>query len=183
MLRPIQNKKAVSTMIGYVLLVTFAIIMSAFIYSWMKSYVPKEGLECPDGTSFFVKESYYNPTTGILNLTIKNNGNFNIAGSFIKATISETQEIATIDLTKNLTSGGINSSAVDAVFFFDKLDDVKPGENPLAPGDEIKLGFENIGADYYSVELIPIRYEKINRKNHVVTCGDGRIEEILNPVA
>ena len=178
MLRPIQNKKALSVMIGYVLLVTFAIIMSAFVYTWMKSYVPKEGLSCPDETSFFVKDSYYNPTAGILNITLKNNGNFNIAGTFVKATTSSTQEIASVDLSKNISSGGINNTAIDGVFLVDSIENFETGKNSFTPGDEILLSFDAV-AGYYSIELIPIRYEKVNRKDQVVTCGDGKVEEIL----
>ena len=47
-------------MIGYVLLVSLAIIMGGIIYTWMKTYVPKDALECPEGTSLIIKGYEYN---------------------------------------------------------------------------------------------------------------------------
>jgi hypothetical protein len=51
------NKKGISVMIGYVLLVSAAIIMGAITYNWMKIYVPtNEDLKCPDGISIAISE-------------------------------------------------------------------------------------------------------------------------------
>jgi len=39
-----MNKKGISVIIGYLLLVSFAIIISGMVYVWMKTYVPTEKL-------------------------------------------------------------------------------------------------------------------------------------------
>ena len=57
------NKKGVSVIIGYVLLIAFAILISAGVYAWLKTYVPREPLNCPDGVSIFVKEAGFNSST------------------------------------------------------------------------------------------------------------------------
>ena len=47
-LKVTRGKKGVSIIIGYVILIAVAITMSFLVYAWMKSYVPKEELKCPD---------------------------------------------------------------------------------------------------------------------------------------
>jgi len=42
----VRNKKAVSAIIGYVLLVTMGIVMSVIVYNYLKTYVPADALDC-----------------------------------------------------------------------------------------------------------------------------------------
>ena len=43
-------------MIGYILLISMTIMMSIIVYQWVKTYVPKDLPDCPDGTSVMIKE-------------------------------------------------------------------------------------------------------------------------------
>lgn len=79
-----MDKKGISIMIGYVLLITAAIAMSFIVYSWMKTYVPQEELKCPDDVSMTIKEVKCNSANYQMTVTIKNNGLFNIDGYVIK---------------------------------------------------------------------------------------------------
>jgi len=45
-----KNKRGVSIVIGYVLLIAISIVISILVYQALKTYVPKEALECSDGT-------------------------------------------------------------------------------------------------------------------------------------
>ena len=103
----LQDKKGLSIMIGYVLLVAIAIIMSMIVYQFIITYIPREALECPDGVSVFIKETKYDCTLGAetLEVTIKNNGLFSVAGYFIHATTEVGQELATLDLSGKIESG------------------------------------------------------------------------------
>ena len=78
-----KTKRGVSIMIGYILLITFVIAISIFVYQWLKTYVPKEGLECPDGVSIYISKANINPNEGKLTLTLKNTGRFDINGVFV----------------------------------------------------------------------------------------------------
>ena len=89
-----KDKKAVSVLIGYVLLVVFAVILAAIVYQWLRTYVPTEGLNCPDGTSIFISETSY--CDNQLNLTLKNNGRFDVSGYFLHASNSSGEDIGTI---------------------------------------------------------------------------------------
>ena len=75
-----KDKKAVSVLIGYVLLVVFAVILAAIVYQWLRTYVPTESLNCPDGASIFISDANY--CENALSLTIKNNGRFDLAGYY-----------------------------------------------------------------------------------------------------
>mgnify|MGYP001569847861 FL=1 len=83
-------------MIGYVLLISSAVVMASIVYMWMKGYVPQDSPECSDGVSVMVKD--IECVGGNLSLTLKNNGLFNVDGLFMKAAFKPSEEIATNNL-------------------------------------------------------------------------------------
>ena len=167
-----MNKKGVSIIIGYVLLVTFAIIMGGILYQWLKGYVPKDILKCPDGVSAFIEdvgcidhEDYF-----VLNLTLKNNGRFGIAGYFIHATDDPSQELATVDLsTYHFEGGNKDRSAI----LFSLVED-----NPIKPNDRKRSRF-NLSSQIYSIEITPVRFQVENNKKRLASCGDAKVKEIV----
>lgn len=93
----LSDKRGISVIIGYVLLISIAVIMSAVVYAWMKSYVPVENAECSDGVSVLFDTTEC--SEGKLIVRIENNGLFNVDGMFLRASLKPIQEIATFDLT------------------------------------------------------------------------------------
>jgi len=164
-----KDKKALSIMIGYVLLIVIAIIISTFVYVWLKSYVPRESIECPEGVSVFIEDIEYVKTWDIsqLNLTLKNNGLFDIDGYFIHATDAPNQELATIDLSKY--GGGKGGVILFGAKTF------KPGESRGTKFDFTNAPFETI----YSIEVIPIRFEIIDNKQRLASCGNAKVKETI----
>lgn len=168
-----KNKKAVSIMIGYVLLVAIAVIMSIIIYNWVKTYVPRDTPNCPEGVSLMIKKiSCLQEANGNYNLSVvvKNNGLFDIGGYYIRATNSSDQELATIDLSKYGEGvGGMIRIEGD-------LGTKKQKESnfTLSP---LSGGFISEFTRLYSIEIIPIRWQEINNKKKLVTCGDAKIRE------
>jgi len=165
-----KNKKAISPMIGYVLLISGAIFMSVIVYAWLKTYVPKAALECPETTSIFIKNYLCNSNE--LQITFENNGKFNLTGYFIRATNSSEQELATIDLSSKLLEGGIKVG--NSILF------EEGNENILGPNSEKthKFNLTEIGS-IYSIEIIPIRYQEQDNKMRLVSCGNAKIKEEL----
>ena len=159
-------------MIGYILLVTAAIVMGSLVYQWLKTYVPSEILSCPGDTSIFLKEYSCNPTSHQLNITLKNNGKFNIAGYFIHVTNESSQELATKDISLYVKSGGV--AAGGSVIF------VAGSDNPMKPGEEKKSNFNltnlNLGT-IYLIEIIPARFQRVENKLSFVSCGNTKIKE------
>ena len=166
-----KNRKGISIMIGYILLIVIAIIISVIVYQWLKTYIPTDPLECPDGVSVFVEDYTYNCTTNQFNFTLKNNGRFSIAGYFIHATNSPEQGVATIDLSE-YTSLGVGG----AVIFSADI-------NSLIPNNKINNTFDLSNTSIqqiYSVEIVPVTYRVYNNKNRIISCGDSKIREEIS---
>ncbi len=166
----LMSKKGISIMIGYVLLISAAVVMGAIVYQWMKTYIPREPLKCPDGISLMVKNAECN-TTGewILNLTLKNNGRFDVDGYFIYATNESGQELATIDLA-NYTSLGKNTDGL--VVFSDKFRVNKEKQNIF---NLTGSGINQI----YTIEILPVKSIIKDNKKRLVNCGSAKIKETL----
>ena len=161
-----KNKSGLSAVIGYVLLVSFSLIIAGIIYFWMQSYIPSSAeVECPPDVSIFINEIECNFPQ--LKLNIKNNGKFNINGYFIRGTTALDQEVATKDLSNK--EGGIY------------LFDVEEGF--LAPGTDETAIFdlsEFTSTEIFSIEIIPIRYEEVENKKKLATCNNAKIREQIN---
>lgn len=165
-----MNKKAVSIMIGYVLLIAGIIVVSAIVYVWLRSYVPRETIECPDGVSLFVENSICEFEGGNynINISIKNNGRFDVDGYFIKATKSQEQEVATFDISEGL----VGRSAQGGIVLF--------SGGALGPGESGREDLYSLEDPIFSIEITPIKYEVIEGKNRLVSCGDAKIKETIN---
>ena len=179
----IKNKKGVSVLIGYIFLISVTIIISTIVYQQLKTYIPTEKLECPEGVSVFLKEVAYDCDNKELNITLKNNGRFSVAGYFIAATDSPEKELATIDLSE-YTKFGVGGLVL---FNFISENLIDPNQEiksvfDLFPNQEVKNVFDLSNApsaQFYSLNIIPIRYQEIENKNRIVSCGDSRIEKTL----
>ncbi len=176
---PTLNKKkkiAVSTMIGYILLITFSIIIAGVVYQWLKTYVPKDGVACPDGVSVYISNSAYDNAKNELKLTLKNNGQFSVGGIYIYYSTSETEEIATNDLSEKIASGGSRLNPGISVGII--------GENSFEPGGEDKvLVFDMSGLaeqKIYAVEITPIRWQEEKNKKQIVNCANAKTKKILD---
>jgi len=163
-----NSNKGISIMIGYILLITTAIIISTIVFQWAKTYIPTDPIECPDGVSIYIKESIYKCDNKELDLTLRNNGRFNIGGYLIHATTSPSQELASEDLSQ-YTQLGAGKSAV--IFI--------PLGNPMKSNREITSVFNLSDLNFsqiYSVEIIPIIHQDGTRVN----CAEARIKEKLS---
>lgn len=173
----LKGRKGVSVMIGYVLLITLAVVMGGIIYQWMKTYVPSESLECPDGVSIMIKEvtCTLDGSDLRLNLTLKNNGRFDIGGYFIHATNDSEKELATIDLSPNLNDEYHEGYWMNPGVKFDA-----GNVNSLGPGSERVSNF-NFTNTYFntisSIEIIPVRWQVEKGKTRFVSCGNSKVRE------
>jgi hypothetical protein len=83
----IRNKKGMSEMIAYVILIVIALSLSVLVYTYLKQYVPKyEVPSCPDGISISLSsaECKYDVSNGSLSLSFLNRGRFNISAVYLK---------------------------------------------------------------------------------------------------
>lgn len=85
----IQNKKAVSLLVSYVILISIVLAMSSLVYAWIKARADKPFAEesCPKDLSLILVSSPCSVSgyTNTMNITVQNKGLFNIHGYIIKS--------------------------------------------------------------------------------------------------
>ena len=83
MLRKI-NKRGISLIVSYVLLISMALILATGVYIWLKSFNLNPPVDCQDGTTVII-DNYQ--CGNEFNLNIKNNGLFTVDG--VVVTVSD----------------------------------------------------------------------------------------------
>ena len=163
-------------MIGYILLVSLAVVMGGVMYVWMKSYVPKDSVDCPDGSSISIKSYEYSSALKILNVTLKNNGRFNLSGYYIRAINNTNQTIATLDVSQDFI---VEYGAVklDKSISFTSLGNI----NSFMPNGEVTHRF-NVSnfSRIYNIEIIPTRWQKESKGMILVICSESKAKESIN---
>jgi hypothetical protein len=101
-----KNKKAISEIVSYVLLIVIAMALAISVYSWLKIYVPSdtEPEECTDSTALYLKDYKCDNIQKVINISFENKGYFNIDGFFIKATNLTGTNLPTINLIANYSN-------------------------------------------------------------------------------
>ncbi|MEM3091997.1 MAG: archaellin/type IV pilin N-terminal domain-containing protein [Candidatus Pacearchaeota archaeon] len=173
------NKKGVSVIIGYVLLVVFVIIISVFVYSWLKSYIPSEPLKCSEEVSLLIKEAKFNHSTRILAIILSNNGKFNIAGYFIHGSNNSSQEdIPTINLAlylnKSLSGGEVLEDNSSVLFSPGLMNSLTPGNQRIHYFD-IPQSLGNIT----KIRIIPTLLKEIDNKNRFLSCAESKTINVV----
>ncbi len=163
----LMRKKGISPLIGYVLLVSFVVIIGALVYQWLSTYVPGDKLECPKEVSIFFENVNCSSvgTNYILNITFKNNGLFSIAGYYIHSS-DDYNKLATVDLSTNVVD---KITMNNAVMFGGGTN------NFLEPSNSTTHIF-NLTSDIKSIEIMPIRWQTEKNKLKFVSCGEAKIK-------
>ncbi len=169
-----KSKKAISAIVEYVLLVTFALVTGVIVYSFMKTYVPQEELNCPDGSSLQISEYNYDCATNMLSIKFTNSGRFSLGGYFIYTTNKPNQELATIDLTKNNTDINSRLSPNGIKFGLIGVD------NSLEPNQEETDTYNLTGiSQAYSIQIVPIRWQEKKNTQILVSCKNEKIKKTI----
>ena len=157
------NRRGISNVLGYVLLIGIVIVLSGIIFVWLKTYVPNDNvLECPDSVSVMLKDVSCSPENG-LTFKLKNNGLFDVEGYIIKAKTSENQELATANLNSTLKGNTF-------------LNDFFPGEET----EEQKILHD---IPIYAIEITPILFQEDEQGNdRVVLCGNAKVKQTFDEV-
>ena len=157
-MRTIKGKKGISEIVGYVLLIVIAISLSLLVYTWLKGQIPKETEKCPGDVSLVISDYSCYDISGVkrLNLTLQNNGLFNIGG-FV-ARVKNVSGGFYYDLN---TGGGIEN-----IF----TPELKPGETSLQSFSYTSHG---------SIISIQIEPFVIGAKGKILLCESSVIEQNL----
>jgi hypothetical protein len=169
----IKNKRGLSAMIGYILLIVLGIVMSVVIFTSLRTYVPQDPLECPDGAAIFVKNATCSNGEN-LTITIKNNGKFNVAGYFIRGTNSA-ELLSTIELYENFfpdPTGEIQVLGNSIMFSVSE-------SNSLNPGEE-KISLFELDQEIIAFEIVPTRFQGEGKNQRYVTCTNAKVVEEIS---
>lgn len=90
-----KNKKGISVIVGYVLLISITLALSVMVYSWLKFYVTDNKVEdCPNNANIIINGyECYNGKVGLggsesvpgnLTIELKNKGLFTVDGYMIR---------------------------------------------------------------------------------------------------
>lgn len=175
-----KNKRGISEILGYILLISFAVFMSFIVYQGLKTYVPVGAIDCPDGVSIFVSNYTCNLYGEKYNLTIviKNNGRHNIAGYYIHGSNNSEQEVATIDLVRYLerTGTGVSNISNLVVFIEGGTGAISTMINSINVSDRASASYRGI-PKIYSLDIIPVRFQKEGNRLRQVSCGKAIVKE------
>lgn len=80
-----KNKKAVSVIISYVLLISITLSLSVLVFNWLKFNIDvNEEIDCDENVALAIKNFSYDKINHELNLTVINKGLFNIYGFYTR---------------------------------------------------------------------------------------------------
>ncbi len=82
----LQDKKGVSEMIGYVLLVLIAVIISIGVYSYFKLQIPKGEIKCEKDATLIIQDQSCRilGTAKEVTLTLSNKGLYHVDAAYIR---------------------------------------------------------------------------------------------------
>lgn len=173
MLFDIKNKKGVSVIIGYILLISFGLVLAVLVYNYLKTYVPSDPIDCPEGVSIFIRD--YDCSTSKLNLTLKNNGRFNIAGYYIYYSNDSTREIATNSFSPYFQKTIYSQIPYKQTYI---LFDIR-NSSAMYPGKEFEHKFAGDLSNVKYIEIVPVRFEEKNGKDLFSVCTKASIKQVL----
>ena len=155
-------------MISYILLIFITISLSIGVYIWLKDYATiSEKINCKEGTSLNIENyniEHKNDGNNTLNLTIKNNGLFNVSGFLITAGNNSKRTPMQLIWARN------NPQAYPGYFDFTP---------ELAPGQKTNAEF-NINETIDKLEIIQMQ-PYIFKENNIdkVFCEQALIKQVI----
>ena len=156
------NKRGVSMMISYVILISIAISLSIGVFVWLKAYANVEPLpECDPETLLILKD--YGCGGDSITLDIKNNGFFNVSG-YTLLVGNTTQRIPIDSLSSDDGNSDYELGPSDFVF-----------TNPLSPGKNASATFMMSGGYDKDVKILQIQAFILSKEGEKVPCENAVI--------
>ncbi len=98
-----SNKRAISNIVAYVLLISMTIALSVLVHNWLKNYVADDSIsECPSGVNIKVKKYLCQNEDNIMLLELENNGRYSFVDLFVKINNVSNSDIGIYDVSDSL---------------------------------------------------------------------------------
>jgi flagellin-like protein len=166
-IRKIKNKKGLSEVVSYVLLIVVAVSLAVIVYGWLKVQLPKEKPLCPDNIGIAIKSYNCNLVQKTVNITIENRGYFNIEGVNVK--IANTSGgVAALPVTA--ISGAIAVNNEGFIYF----------NRALNPREEYFASYNySIHNQIKKIQIIPFIFDKKtgSSQNQIILCTDNILSQ------
>ncbi|MDO8508333.1 MAG: hypothetical protein Q7S27_01465 [Nanoarchaeota archaeon] len=150
-----MNKRGVSEVVSYVLLIIIAMAIAGIVYGFLMVYVPKEKPECKEGIDIIVNDVECTEN-GLLKIVLENRGLFEITKAYIrigKPGSSFKEDIPGSPANILNESGGLG---------------IKPGQLSNFPTFSRPASYDDPGN--YILEVQPAYTTKQGRKNVDSLC-------------
>jgi len=170
--KQITNKRAVSEVVGYTILILIAIALSIGVYSYVKIYIPHDRLACQEDISLSINDLNCTILGGVvtLNVVLENNGFFNVTDAYVRIGASNRKVKSQI----NQGDTRIKYQTGSGVIF------------SLPPGQEILLSYSSLKSSALaalhlnsSAEYILEIEPAVWMDNKAVVCNNAVITEKL----
>ncbi len=153
-----MNKRGISEVVGYSLLIVVALTMSVMVYSFLKAYVPKDKPECQEGISIIIESlnCTNNGAENNLSLILQNTGLFKIDFAFLRVGKQGRNVKIDIPLTNPIpitSSTGIS------------------GLNPQESTSKLSFNLTYSDAGDYTLEVQPALYTKGTDIETIALCS------------
>ncbi len=148
-----SDKRGISVIIGYILLIGIAIGLSVMVYNWLVFFLPGEEIECPDTINLDLRDVSCNAGLRELNFSVRNNGLFSFDGFVVKVNHREDARIGVYNI------GGDNG------VFNEKI---SPGDEPFKVEiDYNAVDYPGINARLTLLDVLPFL---VNDEGNEVYC-------------
>ncbi len=180
----LKQKKAVSLMVSYVLLIVIGISLAILVYYWILPQINLEEMpKCPDNVALIIMDYSCDLSTDEITLTLKNQGRFDIDGFFIRGTDSANEEA----IPATGLSDPDNAEIIDGSYYFGF-----PKISPLEPNGQETKTFSYFPVietapitELKRIQIEPFRIQNSSKtgKPRIALCDTATITQNVNCVA
>jgi len=159
-----QNKRGVSEMVSYILLIVGALGLSILVYNYLKDFTPKGQTECGEEVSIAIRGYACTSSPEKLTISLHNNGKFNIPDFYVKIGKPNSQIRCPIN---EIDEGG-KSFKPGAVYEFESTLD------KVVISTKCNIEFFNANGKYI-LEIQPVIADK--KSGHWAVCEDAIVTQ------
>jgi len=173
-IRKINNKKAVSPMIAYVLLIVISLSIAGLVYTWLKVQIPRQVEKCPEDVRIILTEKTC-LDGGKVGLTFENKGLFDIDGAYIKYSDNQNDELPTMNLSLADAHNGLSKAGF--LYFGASV------PRPITPGRDYSQNFSYIDSAQgtNSIKKIMVQPFILSEDSEIVLCENSITDSVDCP--
>ena len=168
-MRKLKDKKAVSPMIAYVLLIVIGISVAFLVYQWLKLQIPNQSEKCSEDVRIIIKSYECNNQANKINLIFQNKGLFNIDGVYVRYS-DQPDGVPAEGLKPSGSSNSLTNPDRGFLYFGVGI------PNPLPPDKTYNQTFDygSLGGNIAKVQVQPF---VLSEENKIILCSENTITD------